>query len=185
MPIVDIIIAAIIAVSIIVGFIRGFVKEAISIVSLLVAIWAAMYIGPSVGSISEGWLGSVELQDWFGRILVFVVILAIGGIIGWGVSKLVRLSILSGTDRVLGMIFGFCRGILIFGVAVILGQFANFDNDDWWEDSMLIRYGEIVADWIVEMGPRGLDLLQPDVILENIEDVVVSGVTPDTSREVI
>ena len=101
MPIIDIIIAVAIVVSVIVGFVRGFVKEAISIASLLFAIWAALYFGPAVGDVSESWLSSEELQRWFGRILVFAVLLSIGGLIGWGVSKLVRLSVLSGLDRML------------------------------------------------------------------------------------
>lgn len=163
MPIADILIAVVIVVSVVIGFVRGFVKEAISIASLLIAIWAALFFGPRVGSISDAWISSSELQVWFGRILVFVVVLSVGGIIGWGVSKLVRLSILSGTDRVLGMLFGFCRGALLIGLLIIGGQFANFDNDEWWEKSILIPYGEFVADWISVMAPKGLDMLQPQI----------------------
>jgi membrane protein required for colicin V production len=163
MPIADILIAVVIVISVVIGFVRGFVKEAISIASLLIAIWAALYLGPRVGSISDGWISSSELQKWFGRILVFVVVLSVGGIVGWGVSKLVRLSILSGTDRVLGMLFGFCRGALLFGLLVLGGQFANFDNDDWWNKSILIPYGEFVAEWISVMAPKGLDMLQPQI----------------------
>ena len=82
MPIIDILIAIAVAISVVVGIIRGFVKEAISIAALLVAIWAALYFGPSVGTVSDTWLSSAELQKWFGRILVFAVILSIGGLLG-------------------------------------------------------------------------------------------------------
>ena len=111
MPIIDIIIAIALGVSVIVGFVRGFVKEVISIGSLVVAIWAALYFGPAVGDVSESWLNSEELQTWFGRILVFAVILSVGSLLGWGISKLIRLSVLSGFDRVLGSAFGALRGI--------------------------------------------------------------------------
>ena len=87
---------------------------------------------------------------------------------GWGISKLVRLSILSGTDRVLGMVFGFSRGALLLGVLVIGGQFAGFDNDKWWQKSVLIPYGEFVADWISVMAPKGLDLLQPGELADGL-----------------
>ena len=109
MPIADILIAVVIVVSVLIGFVRGFVKEAISIAALLIAIWASIFLGPGVGTLSESWISSTELQTWFGRILIFVVVLTVGGLIGWGLSKLVRLSVLSGTDRVLGMMFGFLR----------------------------------------------------------------------------
>lgn len=168
MPIADILIAILVVVSVLIGFVRGFVKEAISIASLLIAIWAALFLGPRVGTISDGWLSSPELQIWFGRALVFVVILTVGGLLGWGLSKLVRLSALGGTDRILGIVFGLCRGALLLGLLVIGGQFAGFDNDEWWENSVLMPYGEFVAEWIGVMAPKGLELLQPGEIAESL-----------------
>jgi membrane protein required for colicin V production len=161
MPVIDIVIALAIVVSVIVGFVRGFVKEAISIAALLIAIWAALHFGSDAGNLSESWLSSDALQEWFGRALVFTVILALGGLIGWGISKLVRLSVLSGTDRMFGMLFGFFRGVLLVGVFVIGGQYANFSDDPWWQRSSLIPYGVVVADWIRVMAPKGADLLLP------------------------
>ncbi len=168
MPIVDILIAIVVVISVLIGIFRGFVKEAISIASLLIAIWAALFFGPQVGTISDKWITSPELQVWFGRILTFIVVLTIGGLVSWGLSKLVRLSVLGGTDRVLGMVFGFCRGVLLFGLLVIGGRIAGFDNDDWWEDSSLMPYGESVAEWIGEMAPKGLELLDPDEFIEDL-----------------
>ena len=168
MPIIDILIAVAIVISIVVGLIRGFVKEAISIAALLFAIWAALYFGPSVGDVSENWFKSEELQMWFGRVLVFLVILSLGGLLGWGISKLVRLSVLSGMDRLLGSVFGVARGILLVAVAIIGGQFAGFDNDNWWLQSKLIPHFEVVADWIKVMAPEGLDLITPDEQAEEL-----------------
>lgn len=162
MPIIDILILVAIAISVIVGVFRGLVKEAISIGALLFAIWAALYFGPSVGNVSESWLSSEELQMWFGRVLVFSVILALGGLLGWGISKLVRLSVLSGMDRFLGSLFGTLRGILLVAVFIIGGQFAGFDNDEWWLNSRLIPHFEVVAEWIKVMAPQGLELITPD-----------------------
>lgn len=168
MPIADIVVSVAIAISVVVGFMRGFVKEAISITSLLIAIWAALHFGYAAGALSEGWLSSEELQLWFGRILVFIVILAVGGLLGWGISKIIRLSALSGTDRILGMVFGFCRGVVLFALFIVGGQFAGFDNDNWWLRSRLIPYGSYVAEWIRVMAPRGVELLQPDEVAEEL-----------------
>lgn len=162
MPIIDILIAVAVAISVVIGIFRGFVKEAISIASLLFAIWAALYFGPSVGDVSQSWLSSEELQMWFGRLLVFAVILAIGGLLGWGFSKLVRLSVLSGIDRLMGCMFGAVRGIVLIALFVIGGQFAGFDNDDWWLQSRLIPHVQVVADWIKVMAPQGLEIITPD-----------------------
>lgn len=168
MLIADIVIAVAIALSVVVGFMRGFVKEAISITSLLVAIWASLHFGRAAGTLSENWLSSTELQLWFGRLLVFIVILAIGGLLGWGVSKIIRLSALSGTDRILGLVFGFFRGVVLFAVLIIGGQFAGFDNDNWWLESRLIPYGNYVADWIRIMAPKGVELFRPDKLPDKL-----------------
>ncbi|MDH3416862.1 MAG: CvpA family protein, partial [Gammaproteobacteria bacterium] len=117
MPIIDILIAVAILVSVAVGVMRGFVKEAISFAALLVAIWAALYFGPQAGNISEGWISSEASQMWFGRFLVFVVVLFIGGLLGWGVSKIVQMSAMSSVDRFFGSIFGAVRGVLLVSLA--------------------------------------------------------------------
>jgi membrane protein required for colicin V production len=168
MPIIDILIAVAVVASIAVGFVRGFVKEAISIAALLFAIWAALFFGPAVGDVSQSWLSSDELQMWFGRILVFAVILSVGGLLSWGISKLVRLSVLSGMDRMLGSLFGAVRGIILIALFVIGGQFAGFDNDDWWEQSKLLPYVQVVADWIEVMAPQGLEIIMPDEAADSL-----------------
>lgn len=180
MPIIDIIIAVALLLSIIVGFARGFVKEAISIAALLIAIWASLYFGPAAGDVSASWLSSEELQMWFGRILVFAIVLSVGGLLGWAISKLVRMSVLSSMDRLLGSLFGAGRGILLLAVFVIGGQFAGFDNDDWWLQSRSIPHVEVVADWIKVMAPKGLELLMPDDEAESLPiDVPKELVNPE------
>ena len=162
MPIIDIVIVIAILISVVVGLVRGFIKEAISLVALLFAIWAALYFGPAVGTAIASWLDSAELQMWFGRILVFAVLVSIGGLLSWGLSKLIRLSILSGMDRFLGSLFGFVRGILLIAVAIIVAQFSDLDEAGWWKSSHLVPHLEVVADWIKVMAPQGYDLITPD-----------------------
>ena len=176
MPIADIVIAVAIVISIIVGFMRGFIKEAISITTLLLAIWTALHFGYAVGGISESWLSSEELQVWFGRVLIFVVILVIGGLLGWSLSRIIRMSALSGTDRIFGMLFGLGRGVVLLALFIIGGQFAGFDNDNWWLKSRLIPYGSYVADWIRVMAPKGVDILKSNELPDDLARV--SGIKP-------
>ena len=162
MPIIDIIIAVAVVLSVIVGFARGFVKEAFSIATLLLATWAALYFGPVVGKLSDSWLQGVELQTWFGRILVFLVFVVAGGLIEWVVSKAVKMSPLGGVDRLAGSLFGLLRGLLLTAVFILAGQFMGFDNDDWWQESALIPQFQVLVEWIEEMAPAGYDLIVPD-----------------------
>ena len=168
MPINDIVIVLAVIISVVIGLVRGFIKEAISLAALLFAIWAALYFGPAVGNLSASWLSAEELQVWFGRVLVFAVILSIGGVVGWGLAKLVRLSILSGMDRFLGSLFGFCRGVLLIAVAIIGAEFSDIDEAGWWKSSILIPHFEVVAEWIRVMAPQGYDIITPDKAAESL-----------------
>ncbi len=97
------------------------------------------------------------------------MILSLGGLLGWGISKLVRLSVLSGMDRLAGSIFGAARGVLLVALFIIGGEFAGFDNDEWWQSSQFIPHLEVVADWIKVMAPQGFELLTPEEAAESIE----------------
>ena len=96
------------------------------------------------------------------------IVLSLGGLLGWSIAKLVRLSVLSGIDRMVGAAFGAARGILLGALFVLAGQFAGFDNDDWWAASQGIPYLEVVAEWITVMAPQGFDLLTPDEAAESL-----------------
>lgn len=161
MPVADIVIGVVVIISVGVGFMRGLVKEAMSIASLLAAVWAALNYGGAAGALSEGWLSSPQLQLWFGRILLFIVVLMLGGLLSWAVTKLIRLSVLSGTDRVLGMIFGLGRGAVLVAVVVMVGRYATLQQRGWWQESVLIPYADVVGDWLRVMAPKGLELIQP------------------------
>jgi membrane protein required for colicin V production len=72
-------------------------------------------------------------------------VLLLGAAIGALLSHFVRLSIFSGMDRLLGFAFGLLRGFLLLGVFVILGQLLRLSGESWWRHSLLIPYGESVA----------------------------------------
>ena len=169
MTLVDIAIIVAALASVIVGVVRGIVREAVALASLLLAIWAALHLGPYAGGWLGGTMGSTEIEMWAGRFLVFVIILALGGLLGWGISKIVRLAGLSGTDRYLGGLFGLLRAVVLAGLFALLGRYAAFDAENWWLQSRLIPYAETVADWIEVMAPKGMDMLQPDQGIDEIK----------------
>jgi membrane protein required for colicin V production len=105
---------------------------------------------------------------------VFIVVLFIGGLLGWGLSKIVRMSALSGMDRIFGSMFGAVRGIVLVALAIIGGQFAELDGDQWWLESKLIPRLTVVADWIKVAGPKGFEMLTPDESGEFLEiDILI------------
>ena len=77
-------------------------------------------------------------------------------------SKLVRLSALSGVDRMFGSLFGAGRGVVFVALAIMLAKAGDFDQDEWWHESNFLPHFVVVSDWIAEMAPHGYDMIVPD-----------------------
>ena len=77
--------------------------------------------------------------------IIVLLVLLIGAGVGKAVGHFVRLSIFSGMDRLLGFAFGVLRGVVLLGVFVILGQVLRLQGEPWWRHSLLIPYGQSIA----------------------------------------
>lgn len=166
----DIVIFGIVAVSMLVGFFRGFFPELIGVASWIIALLGGWHFSGFVEPYVAGKLGSNVIELWTARLIVFVIILIIGGLIGQLVSLVIDKAGLSGTDRVLGLVFGLIRGVLIVGVLVMLGQYIGFDEEQWWSESAMVPYGEGIASVI-----RGA---LPDTIIEHLPDALPDETSP-------
>lgn len=166
---VDYLFVALVALSVLIGFWRGFMREAVSLVTWALAVWVALRFS----WVLVPWLGvfdgSPGLQLWVARGVLFVAVLVAGALINHALYSLVRSTGLSGTDRMLGMLFGFGRGALVVGILVIAGQFAGLNGDPWWRDSALMPYGEQIADGLREVA---------DEATVHLEDLTGNGAAP-------
>ena len=84
-------------------------------------------------------------------LIIVIIILLLGAAVGAVLNHFVRLSIFSGMDRFLGLIFGLLRGVVLLGVFVILGQVLRLSDERWWTRSLMIPYGESVANGLRAM----------------------------------
>ena len=160
MSVIDYVLIVIITVSVLIGCLRGFVREAISLAAWALAIWVALRYSWVV----EPWLGALDqspsLKLWVARAILFVTALLAGALVNYLLGLLVRSTGLSGTDRMLGMLFGFGRGVLVVGVLVIGGQYAGMSADPWWQQSRLMPWGERLANGIREFAEEAGDRLK-------------------------
>jgi membrane protein required for colicin V production len=162
MVIVDYILLGAFLVSVGIGLVRGFFREAMSLVTWLLAAWLAWryswLVEPLLSAIS-----SDALRLWLGRLIAFVAVLLIGGIVGHLVARLVQKSGLSGTDRALGMVFGAARGLLDDGLLVLEFQQLEMDREPWWEDSVVVPHGTRIAEWLRAFMDAGVDRIEEAV----------------------
>jgi membrane protein required for colicin V production len=165
MLLIDYILLAAFGISVAVGFFRGFFREAFSVLVWAAAIYAAWRLGEYPDDMLRA-IESPALRLWAGRLAIFLLVLVVGGLVGYLLGKLVDGTGLTGTDRVLGMAFGAVRGALLVGVAVMVFQFLELDRESWWSESRLMPYGTQIADVIRDVLGTGLDEMGERVATE-------------------
>ncbi|HKT72839.1 MAG TPA: CvpA family protein [Steroidobacteraceae bacterium] len=141
----DYLIIVAIALSAVSGAMRGFLREAVALVAWLIALFVAWHFSDLVEPHLGGLLGGSQVKVWSARAIIVLLVLLLGAAVGAVLGHFVRLSIFSGLDRLLGFVFGLLRGAVLLGVFVILGQLLRLDGEHWWRHSVLIPYGESMA----------------------------------------
>ena len=145
MNVTDYLVIAAVVISAVVGALRGFLREVVAVVAWLLALFIAWHFADLVEPHLGGLLAGSTVKPWAARVIIVLLILLLGAAVGAMLNHFVRLSIFSGLDRFLGLVFGLVRGVVLLGVFVILGQLLRLDDGHWWTRSLLIPYGESVA----------------------------------------
>ena len=156
---VDFVILFLTLVSALVGIWRGFTSEALSLITLLAAIGLAWTFAGSLEPSLGSWASAAEVRLWTARLIIFIVVLVIGGLVSWLARKLIRHTGLSGLDRTLGAGFGLLRAAVLVGLVVIVLQFVELDQEAWWQEAQLRPYAERAAaavKYYAELGTRYL-----------------------------
>ena len=144
---VDWAIIAIVAISSLISLSRGFIKEALSLLTWIVAGVVAWLFGGALSQHLAGYIDTPSVRIIAACALLFVVTLMVGALINYLIGALVKATGLSGTDRLLGMVFGAARGGLLVVVLVGLVSLAPVQDDSWWRESQLMPHFLLVADW--------------------------------------
>jgi membrane protein required for colicin V production len=150
---VDYVIIAILALSAVIGLARGLIREVLSLVIWVVAVLVAWTFYSPLADQLTPWLSTPSVRIGVAFVILVFVVLILGAILGQLLTTLVDKTGLTGTDRLLGVVFGAARGALLVAVLVYLAALTPMPEDPWWKESRLIGHFQTLADRVLAMIP--------------------------------
>ena len=150
---IDYVIIGVLVLSALTGFVRGFIKEVIALGVWVAAVWVAFVYAKPVAA----WLGTYIQDKSVQVVLAYVVIVVgtvfIGGILNTMLSFILHHSGLSGTDRLLGLIFGAVRGVFVIALVMVVIRISAFPEDEYKKKAQLYTYFTPLVNWMYQYAP--------------------------------
>lgn len=153
---VDYLIIGILVLSALISLLRGFVREAFSLAVWMLAFWVSWSFFRALAWRFEPWVETPTVRLALAFAVLMVVTLTVGGLVNYLIVQLVQRTGLSGTDRLVGMVFGLARGVLLVTVLVLLAGLTPMPQDPWWHESQLLPYFEELALWLRDLLPEDI-----------------------------
>jgi membrane protein required for colicin V production len=146
MEVVDYIIVSIILLSALVSFARGFIREAMSMLGLIaaccVALFGAKYLAPHL--VEQ--LANPQLRFWAAAAMLFVGTLFAAAVVNYLLGKFLLSIGVNGTDRLLGILLGAARGVVLVALFIIVSNVLALPIKQWWPESKFLgEFDELTA----------------------------------------
>ena len=174
----DYAVLGVVVISILVGALRGFIKEVFSL-----AVWAAAFLvafqySGALAMLLEDQIELPSARTSLAFAGLFLSVLLVGGLITFLIGKLVEKTGLSGTDRLLGGVFGALRGLILILVIMLVAGLTPVPQDPWWQQSRTIQSLIPLAEWSSQFLPEYiLEYMDLTPQAEQVETVDSSPIT--------
>lgn len=150
----DIVLFVVLVVSFVLGIFRGFVRQFVGLAAVVAGFFVAAYYHPYLGRIFSRAFASGRWSNLVAFLLIFFGVLALGSLLGFLLSKLMR-GPLRFIDRVLGGALGLVKGVLISGV-IVMALLAFPADTRALTNSRLAPYCYWLTKGMIQLVPREL-----------------------------
>jgi len=133
----DLVVIGVVAISALLAFVRGFVRVVVSLATLIIAAVAAIHFSTPVAAMLPEFGSGPAGRYVAAFALIAILVLIVGAVVGWLLSRLVHAVGLGFLDRLLGALLGVARGALIVVLAVLLAGLTDLPRQDWWQNASL------------------------------------------------
>lgn len=157
---VDYAIIAVVGLSMITGLIRGFVKESIAMGVWILAVWLAITYSSQLAVLLEPYIGDASARAIVAFAATVILTLIAGGLFNSLLGFVLKRSGLSGTDRVLGMGFGFVRGAFIVAILMLVVNMTSLPHEEYRTQSTLYAKFDPLVTWLSGFAPAFIKRMQ-------------------------
>ena len=153
----DYTIIGIVLISVIISFFRGFLREVISLIVWILAIMVALKFATPISEYLKPHMESETLRYLIAFVALFISVLIIGAIFNFIIKLLVSKTGISGTDRMLGIIFGGARGVLAIAIVLLMIQISPLKDEAWSQNSALSPHFGSLVGWLKKYVPEQMN----------------------------
>lgn len=145
----DYLILTLVGLSALFGLWRGFVKEVFALLTWMCALVLSLLFYRHLGELLPiGDAAANWVREGSAAVLIFVAVLIAGALLRSMIHGLVKATGLSGTDRILGLVFGVTRGaVIVLVLLIFLPTVSPIAEQNWWQASHLIPKFLGFEDW--------------------------------------
>lgn len=134
MTVFDYSVVMVVAASLLLGMWRGVVGEIIALVAWILAFLAARAWGAEL-ALGFSAIADPALRIVAGWVAVFVIVLIAMALLRMVVQGLLKALGMTVTDRLLGVMFGVARGLVIVLAFVAVGGMTSLPKEKWWSEA--------------------------------------------------
>ena len=148
MNVIDFSIVGVLLVSCVISLLRGFVKEVVSLASWVLAFAISTSYAEKGQQVFVGTIHNPTVRFGLSLVLIFILVLLIGAIINKLLGLVITKTGLGPFDKIIGLFFGFSRGVLLVCTVIFFAMMSNIENSMVWKRSELLPNFISVIDWL-------------------------------------